>query len=116
MRDFGRPGDFADYSSTPAGGHSVIFIDWLRDKAGRIVGMKYFSSNLSGTRGVGYGEGRFSDVNSGRGILRDSVRLARVGGIDDYRPFDRLKIPQRNAYAPNQPARAIRIAAPLEQE
>ena len=111
-----RPGDFADYSTTPAGGHSVIFIDWLRDQEGRIVGMKYFSSNLSGTHGVGYGEGRFSDANNGRGLLRDSVRLARVGSIDGYRPFDRLKIPQRNAYAANQPERVIRVAAPLEQE
>ncbi len=100
-----RPGDFADYSTTPAGGHSVIFIDWLRDDAGRIVGMKYFSSNLSGTHGVGYGEGKFSDANGGRGLLRNSVRLARVGGIGEYKPFDRLKIPLRNAYAPNQPER-----------
>jgi hypothetical protein len=111
-----RPGDFADYSTTPAGGHSVIFIDWLRDQEGRIVGMKYFSSNLSGTHGVGYGEGRFSDANNGRGLLRDSVRLARVGSINDYRPFDRLKIPQRNAYAPNQPERATRVPDSLEQE
>jgi hypothetical protein len=106
-----RPGDFADYSTTPAGGHSVIFIDWLRDEAGRIVGMKYFSSNLSGTHGVGYGEGRFSDANNGRGLLRNSVRLARVGRIDDYQPFDRLQIPRRNAYAPNQPERFMRPPA-----
>lgn len=78
--------------------------------------MKYFSSNLSGTHGVGYGEGRFSDANNGRGLLRDSVRLARVGSIDDCRPFDRLKNPQRNAYAPNQPERITRVAASREQE
>lgn len=111
-----RPGDFADYSSAPAGGHSVIFIDWLRDVDGQIVGMKYFSSNLSGTHGVGYGEGRFSDANNGRGILRNSVHLARVGRIDDYRSFERLNIPQRNAYAPNQPERVIRMPAAPEHE
>lgn len=110
-----RPGDFADYSTTPPGGHSIIFIDWLRDSEGKIIGLKYFSSNLSSTHGVGYAEGKFSDANNGRGILRKSLRLARVGSIEDYQPFDRLKIPQRNAYAPNQPERVIRVPA-TEQE
>ena len=32
-------------------------IDWIRDAQNKIVGMKYFSSNLSGTKGVGYGQG-----------------------------------------------------------
>jgi len=100
-----RPGDFADYSTTPPGGHSIIFIEWVRDEQGKSVGIKYFSSNLSGTHGVGYGTGSFSDANNGKGILRNSLRLARVGSIDEYRPFDRLRIPQRNAYAPNQPER-----------
>lgn len=100
-----RPGDFADYSTAPAGGHSVIFIDWLRDDDGNIVGLKYFSSNLSGTRGVGYGQAKFSDVNNGKGIIRKYLRIARVGSIEDYQPFDRLRIPWRNAYAPNQPER-----------
>ncbi len=109
-----RPGDFADYSTTPPGGHSVIFIDWVRDEQGRICGMKYFSSNLSGTHGVGYGTGKFSDCNDGKGILRDSVHLARVGRIEDYQPFDRHKIPRRNAYAPNQPARVIYAPIPHE--
>ena len=74
-----RPGDFLSYSTTPAGGHSVIFIDWIRDEQNKIVGMKYFSSNLSGTHGVGYGTGRFSDSNAnGRGLLRKSLRILRV--------------------------------------
>lgn len=110
-----RPGDFADYSTTPAGGHSIIFIDWLRDESGQIVGMKYFSSNLSGTHGVGYGSGRFSDANNGKGILRESVRIGRLGSIGDYKPFDRLKIPRRNAYAPNQPARVVYVPATVAE-
>ena len=36
-----RPGDFLSYSTTPPGGHSVIFIDWLRDEQGRIVPRRY---------------------------------------------------------------------------
>ncbi len=99
-----KPGDFLSYSTTPPGGHSVVFIDWLRDDQGKIVGLKYFSSNLSGTKGVGYGSGKFSDSNNGRGLLRNSLRIARVGSIKDYKPFDRLTIPARNAYAPTQPS------------
>ena len=109
-----RPGDFLSYSTTPPGGHSVIFMDWLRDAQNKIVGLKYFSSNLSGTHGVGYGSGRFSDANaSGRGLLRDSLRIARVGAIKDYKPFDRAAIPQRNAYAPTQPERILYVPAPV---
>ena len=108
-----KPGDFLSYSTTPAGGHSVIFIDWIRDEQSQIVGLKYFSSNLSGTRGVGYGSGRFSDSDAnGRGLLRKSLRIARVGAIKDYQPFDRAAIPQRNAYAPTQPTRVIYLPTP----
>jgi len=107
-----RSGDFLSYDSTPAGGHSVVFIDWLRDDEKKIIGFKYFSSNLSGTHGVGYGSGRFSDANRGRGILRNSLRIARVGAIKDYKTFDRAAIPQRNAYAPTQPDRFVYLPAP----
>ena len=108
-----RPGDFLSYSTTPAGGHSVIFIDWMRDAQNKIVGMKYFSSNLGGTHGVGYGSGRFSDSNAnGHGLLRNSLRIARVGAIKDYKPFDRAAIPQRNAYLPTQPQRILYLPAP----
>ncbi|MGQ9651427.1 MAG: hypothetical protein ACUVXJ_15065 [Phycisphaerae bacterium] len=102
-----RPGDFLSYSTTPPGGHSVIFINWLRDESNKIIGLRYFSSNLSGSKGPGYGEGKFSDCNNGRGLLRNSLRIARVGAIADYKPFDRSTIPRRNAYAPNQPDRRI---------
>lgn len=108
-----RPGDFLSYSTTPPGGHSVIFIEWNRDAQNKIVGFKYFSSNLSGTHGVGYGSGRFSDSNaSGRGILRKSLHIARVGAIKGYRPFNRVTIPQRNAYAPTQPDRIMYLPTP----
>ncbi|HOA74227.1 MAG TPA: hypothetical protein PL151_19880 [Phycisphaerae bacterium] len=123
-----KPGDFLSYSTTPPGGHSVVFIDWIREpeseaqakaddgrgekKKGKIVGLKYFSSNLSGTKGVGYGQGRFSDSTaSGKGILRKSLRIARVGAIQDYKPFNRLDIPARNAYLPTQPTRIIYVPA-----
>ena len=108
-----QAGDFISYDTTPSGGHSVVFIDWIRNDENKIGGFKYFSSNLSGTHGVGYGSGRFSDSNpNGRGILRKSLRIGRVGGIKDYAKFDRATIPQRNAYAPTQPDRIIYSPAP----
>ena len=85
----------------------MAFIDWIRDDLGKIIGLKYFSSNLSGTKGVGYGSGKFSDSNGGKGLLRNSLRIARVGAIKNYQPFNRLDIPQRNAYAPTQPDRLL---------
>jgi hypothetical protein len=107
------PREYDSYSTTPAGGHSVIFIDWIRDPQNKIVGLKYFSSNLSDTHGVGYGSGRFSDSNAnGRGILRTALHIARVGAIKDHMLFDRAVIPQRNAYAPTQPERIIYLPAP----
>jgi hypothetical protein len=111
-----RPGDFLSYSTTPAGGHSVIFIEWTRGEQNKIIGFKYFSSNLSGSHGVGYGSGKFSDSNpNGRGILRKSLRIARVGAIKDYAKFDRATIPQRNAYLPTQPERIIYLPAPAKE-
>ena len=107
-----RPGDFLSYSTTPPGGHSVVFIDWIRDDQKKIIGLKYFSSNLSGTHGVGHGQGKFSEANHGRGLLRNSLRIARVGAIPDYAKFDRATIPQRNAYAPTQPDRIVYVPAP----
>ena len=110
-----RPGDFVSYSSTPSGGHSVIFLSWLRDETNKIVGFKYFSSNLSGN-GVGYGQTHFSDsTKSGHGVLRHYVNIGHVDAIKDYRPFNRAEIPQRNAYAPTQPERIVYLPAPAEK-
>jgi len=90
-----RAGDFLDYSRNNKTGHSVIFIEWVRDGNGRITGFKYFSSNSAG---VGYQTESFTDA--GGKVLRNWFRLARVGAIEDYRPFDRLEIPLRRAYDP----------------
>ena len=109
-----RPGDFLSYDTTAPGGHSCIFVEWQRDEQNKIVGLKYFSSNLSGSKGVGYGQGKFSDsTGTGKGIIRKSLRLARVGAIKDYKPFNRANIPQRNAYAPTQPDRILYVPAPV---
>jgi len=113
--DDARPGDFLSYSTTPAGGHSVIFMGWLHDDANdtnKITGLRYFSSNLS-SDGIGFGQAHFSDcTRNGHGVLRHYVIIGHVGAIKDYRPFNRLDIPQRNAYAPTQPERIIYLPAP----
>lgn len=110
--DDARPGDFLSYSTKPSGGHAVIFMGWLRDDAGKIIGLKYFSSNLS-INSIGYGQAHFSDWNrNGHGVLRSSVKIGHVGAIKNYRPFNRLDIPQRNAYLPTQPTHVIYLPAP----
>ncbi|MFH0792545.1 MAG: hypothetical protein V2A74_00780 [bacterium] len=93
-----RAGDFLDFSRNNKSGHSVIFINWERDEAGKITGFKYFSSN---SKGVGYLTEYFED--SGGKVLKKWFRLARVGSIENYSAFDRTKIPLRRAYASNQP-------------
>ncbi len=90
-----KPGDFGDLSRNNKTGHSIIFLGWVRDPDGNIIGMDYFSSQGGG---VGPKTEFFSDT--GGKVLRDWVRLARVGSIENYKPFDRKNIPQRNAYAP----------------
>lgn len=114
--DDARAGDFLSYSTTPPGGHSVIFLSWIRNPQNKIIGLKYFSSNLS-TDGIGYGRAYFSDsTKNGHGVLRNLVKIGHVGAIKNYRPFNRLDIPQRNAYAPTQPERIIYLPAPATSE
>jgi hypothetical protein len=93
-----KAGDFLDYSRNNKTGHSVIFIEWVRDDKNKITGFKYFSSNSSG---VGYGTEYFHDsgVEGGK-VLRKWFRPARIGSIESYKHFDRTKIPVRRAYAP----------------
>ena len=77
--DDARPGDFLSYSTKPAGGHSVVFLGWLRDENGKITGLKYFSSNLSGTHGVGYGQAHFSDsTRNGHGCCGTRSKSATL--------------------------------------
>lgn len=70
-----RPGDFLQLWRNSGSGHSVVFLAWVR-KGGRIVGIRYWSTQKS-TRGIGEREERFG---SGRQALkRDEFYLCRVG-------------------------------------
>jgi hypothetical protein len=90
-----KAGDFCDISRNNGTGHSIIFIRWLKDPDGKIIGMDYFSSQK---KGVGFETELFSDT--GGKVLRDQVHLARVGKIENYKPFDRTTIPDRKTAAP----------------
>ena len=90
-----RAGDFLDFSRNNGTGHSVIFINWVKDGSGKITGFKYFSSN---SRGVGYLTEHFEGC--GGRVLHKYFRLARVGSIEDYKKFDRTQIAFHRAYAP----------------
>ncbi len=93
----------------------MIFLGWLRDNSNdtnKITGFKYFSSNLSGN-GLGYAQTHFSDcTKNGHGVLRNYVNIGHVGAIDDYKPFNRAEIPQRNTYASTQPTHVVYLPAP----
>ncbi len=90
-----KPGDFCDFSRNNKTGHAVIFMGWTRTDTGEISGINYFASN---SKGVSPATEYF--VAHGGKILPDWVRLARVGSVKNYTPFDRTKIPLRRAYAP----------------
>ncbi len=75
-----KPGDFIDFSRENQTGHTVVLIDWVRDK-GKIVGLRYWSSQES-TNGIGYKTEYFnilrSDGTKYGKIMKDKVHIGRV--------------------------------------
>lgn len=76
-----RPGDFIQFSRENNTGHVAVFIDWLRDSRGSIIGFHYWSSQQS-TGGLGYRKEYFN-VKNGQGekygkVMKNNVCLARV--------------------------------------
>lgn len=47
-----EPGDFVQFWRNNKSGHSVIFLDWIKDSSGKIIGIKYRSTQKS-TNGIG---------------------------------------------------------------
>jgi hypothetical protein len=84
-----KEGDFIDFSRTNNSGHAAVFINWIKDNAGEIIGFKYWSTQTS-TNGINYKEEYFSD-NSPENIkgLVDSSQLyiGRVGAVTSYCAF-----------------------------
>jgi hypothetical protein len=70
-----RPGDFVQLWRKNGSGHSVVFLDWVREDD-EIVGLRYWSTQPS-TRGIGE---RVEYFDRGeKGLLRDEFYLCRVG-------------------------------------
>lgn len=68
-----RAGDFVQFWRHSGSGHSAIFINWSRNKAGAIVSMTYWSSQGS-TSGIGYQTERIGP----KGVKREEIYLARA--------------------------------------
>lgn len=88
-REEALPGDFVQIWRTKnaAGkmtGHSVIFLDWVRDEAGRITGFRYWSSQPA-TNGIGE---RVEHFGPDGGMSEEYTYFGRVEpqGADDQAP------------------------------
>jgi hypothetical protein len=82
-----KQGDFIDFSRTNNSGHTAIFINWLRDASGKIIGFKYWSTQTS-TNGINYKEEYFSDYSSdaNKGLVyRNQLYIGRVGSVESYK-------------------------------
>lgn len=78
-----KKGDFLDFSRSNHTGHTVVFLHWVRDNDGRIIGLHYWSSQGS-TNGINYVTEYFDF--SGRGnVLSNHVYIARVLPVKQYK-------------------------------
>jgi len=74
------PGDFVQLWRHSGSGHSVIFLDWVRDDQGKITGLRYWSTQTS-TKGINetveyFGEaGREEDKKK---MVREYLYIGRV--------------------------------------
>ena len=75
-----RPGDFAVYTRKDGFGHSVVFLGWIQSADGKILGLRYRSSQGE-TDGVATTNGFFADSGIGSpssGIDRDLLYFGRL--------------------------------------
>lgn len=75
-----KPGDFIDFSRENNTGHTAVFSDWIKE-GGRIIGLKYWSSQGS-TQGVAYNEEYLNVLNQdGKkygNVMQDQIYIGRV--------------------------------------
>ena len=67
-----RAGDFVQLWRHDGGGHSAVFINWVRRK-GEIVGLTYWSPQ-SATRGIGY----HTEWIGPEGVKREEIYVGRA--------------------------------------
>lgn len=70
-----RPGDFVQLWRHSGSGHSAVFLGWVRDEHGDVVGLRYWSTQKA-TDGIGEREERFG---TDRGVDRTRTWITRVG-------------------------------------
>lgn len=83
-----KAGDFIDFSRAKSG-HTAVFINWIKDDRGNIVGFKYWSTQES-TNGIAYKVEYFSDninENFKGAVNRNQLYIGRVGAIINYKSF-----------------------------
>lgn len=82
-----EPGDFMDLNRANGTGHTVVFINWIRED-NRIIGLQYWSSQPS-TGGINYNEEyfRIKAPNSSYygNVLIDQIYMVRILPINQYR-------------------------------
>lgn len=75
-----RAGDFIDLSRENNTGHTVVFLNWIREDK-KIIGFKYWSSQGS-TNGISYKEEYFNiyDVNGNKygNVIIDNLYMVRI--------------------------------------
>lgn len=68
-----QAGDFVQIWRHNGSGHTVIFINWVKDTEGKILGFNYWSSNSSG---ISYREEYFGD--SGKAMILNETYFMKV--------------------------------------
>lgn len=61
--DQALPGDFVQLWRNGKSGHSVIFVNWIKDATGKKVGLQYWSTQTS-TQGIGFASESFGPAKN----------------------------------------------------
>lgn len=72
--DDALPGDFVQLWRNGKSGHSVIFVNWLKDASGKKVGFQYWSTQTS-TNGIGYASEAFGPAKNQ--VMTEHFSIAR---------------------------------------
>ncbi len=83
-----QAGDFIDFDRENGGGHAVVFINWIREADGRIIGFKYWSSQGS-TGGINYNEEYFNIFGKNGAkygsVIKDEMFMVRILPVSQYK-------------------------------
>ncbi|MDO9535898.1 MAG: hypothetical protein Q7J85_11355 [Bacillota bacterium] len=80
-----RPGDFIDFNRVNGTGHTVVFLNWIKD-GDRIIGFRYWSSQGS-TGGINYNEEYFNLPGKKGNVIMNPIYIVRILPVSQYRNF-----------------------------